>query len=99
LLLAPDFVFVAEGKRLNAPEFMALIKGVNATDVRIELSKVVTHTSGDVGYLLYDAKQSLNMGGRSMIVMETGSVVLRRAGDKWNIALWAATSPPPAPTK
>jgi hypothetical protein len=39
------------------------------------------------------------MGGQSMIVLETGSVVMRRAGDKWNIALWVATSPPPAPTK
>jgi ketosteroid isomerase-like protein len=98
-LLAPDFIFVAEGKRLNGSEFMALIKGVTATEVRIELSNVATHASGDVAYLLYDAKQSLKMGGQSMIVLETGSVVMRRAGDKWNIALWVATSPPPAPTK
>lgn len=94
-LLAPDFVFVVGGERLNASEFIALCKGVKATDVHVELSNVATHTSGDVAYVLYDAKQSLKAAGQSMIALETGSVVLRRAGDKWLIALWTATSPLP----
>jgi hypothetical protein len=92
-LLAPDFVFVAGGKRRDASEFIALCKGVKATEVHIELSNVVTHTNGDMAYILYDAKQSLTMAGQSRIALEMGSVILRRTADKWSIALWTATSP------
>jgi len=97
-LLAPEFLFVAGGKRLDASEFIALCKGVKATDVRIELSHVTTHTDGDVAYILYDATQSLTADGHTMIALETGSVILRRAGGTWIIALWTAASPSPART-
>lgn len=98
-LLTKDFVFVMEGRRLSGPELLTMMKSFQATDVHVQLGQVTTHTSGDVGYLVYDDKESLKVAGQTTNVSETGSVVMRRDGDKWQIALWIVTSPPPAPSK
>jgi len=93
-LLAPDFVFVADGARLNQHAFVAMIKGLGISHPRVQLSNIIAHRSGDVGYLVYDRVESFESHGTAKVVPETGTLVLKRKDARWLIVLWAATSPP-----
>jgi ketosteroid isomerase-like protein len=93
-LLAPDFIFVSDGARLDAKAFVTMIKGLGISHPRVQLSNVVAHQSGDIGYLVYDRLESFESHGVTKAVPEAGSMVLKRHGAGWLIALWTATSPP-----
>jgi ketosteroid isomerase-like protein len=93
-LLAPDFIFVTDGTRFDRMAFVAMIKGLRINHPRIQLSNIVGHRSGDIGYLIYDRIESFQSHGETKVVPETGTIVLERVGTRWLIALWTTTSPP-----
>ena len=94
-LLAPDFVFVTDGARFDRKAFVAMIKGLGISHPRVQLSNVVGHRSGDVGYLVYDRVESFESHRATKVVPETGTMVLTRKGARWRVVLWTTTSPPP----
>jgi ketosteroid isomerase-like protein len=93
-LLAPEFVFVSDGARLDRKAFVAMIKGLGISHPRVQLSNVSGHRSGDVGYLVYDRVERIESHGTTKLVPETGTIVLSRKGARWVIVLWTTTSPP-----
>lgn len=92
-LLTDDFVFVSDGARMGPDAFVAMIKSLGITHPRVRLSNVQSHESGGVAYLVYDRTESFASHGVTRSVPETGTLVLVRAGSRWRIAQWAATSP------
>ena len=93
-LLAPEFLFVSDGARLDADAFVGMIKGLGISHPRVRLSNIVSHQSGSTAYLVYDRLESFESHGASKSVPETGTMVLRRIDGRWLIALWTTTSPP-----
>jgi ketosteroid isomerase-like protein len=93
-LLATDFVFVSDGARFDKKAFVTMIKGLRISHPRVQLSNVVAHRSGDIGYLVYDRLESFESRGVTKRVPEAGTMVLTRRGARWLIALWTTTSPP-----
>lgn len=93
LLLDPRFVFVAEGSRQSAQQFVTMIRGAHITDAHVKLSNVVTYSQGMLGYAIYDYDETASMGGRQRRIRETGTIVFRRAGTRWLMLSWTATSP------
>ena len=98
-LVTDDFAFMFEGKRHAISDLVTMIKGFNATEHTVALRNVVTRTSGDLGYLYYDADESLKVGGAVMNVEEAGSIAFRRTAAGWRMAVWSVSSVPPPPTK
>jgi len=92
-LLAPDFLFISDGTRLEADSFVAMIKSLGITDPRVQLSNVVNHESGNTAYVVYDRVESFESRGTTRTVPETGTIVLTRRDRAWLIALWTTTSP------
>ena len=92
-LLAPDFFFVTDGTRFDRKTFVDMIKGLGISHPRVQLSNIVAHRSGDVGYLVYDRVESFESRGATKVVPETGTMVLTRRDGRWLITLWTATSP------
>ncbi len=92
-LLAPDFVFVTDGTRFDRKTFVDMIKGLGISHPRVQLSNIVAHHAGDVGYLVYDRVESFESRGTTKVVPETGTMVLTRRDGRWLIALWTTTSP------
>ena len=92
-LLAPDFVFVTDGARFDRTAFVAMIKRLGISHPRVQLSNIVAHHAGDVGYLVYDRVESFESRGTTKVVPETGTMVLTRRDGRWLIALWTTTSP------
>jgi ketosteroid isomerase-like protein len=93
-LLAPDFVFVSDGARFDRQAFVGMIKGLGISHPRVQLSNIVAHRIGDVGYLAYDRTESFQSHGATKVVPETGTIVLTRQAARWLIVLWTTTSPP-----
>ena len=62
-LLAPDFVFVTDGARFDRTAFVAMIKRLGISHPRVQLSNIVAHHAGDVGYLVYDRVESFESAG------------------------------------
>jgi len=92
-LLTPDFVFVSDGTRFDRKAFVAMIKALGISHPRVQLSNIVAHRSGDVGYLVYDRVESFESRGTTKVVPETGTMVLTRRDGRWLITLWTTTSP------
>jgi ketosteroid isomerase-like protein len=93
-LLAPDFVFVSDGARMDRQAFVAMIKGLGIRHPRVQLSNITAHRSGSVGYLVYDRVESFESHGAKRVVPETGTIVFARRDGAWLIVLWTTTSPP-----
>jgi hypothetical protein len=92
-LLAPDFLFVSDGERVEADPFVTMIKSLGISHPRVQLSNVVSHESGPTAYLVYDRVESFESRGTTKTLPETGTIVLTRREGAWLIALWTTTSP------
>jgi hypothetical protein len=57
-LLAPDFLFVSDGERVEADPFVTMIKSLGISHPRVQFSSVVSHESGTTAHLVYDRVES-----------------------------------------
>ena len=92
-LLTDDFVFVADGKRLGANDFVAMIKGLGIKDPRVRLSNIDARERSDVAYLIYDRDETIQSGTKTVTYPETGAILVVRERSRWKIAQWTATAP------
>ncbi|HXV86720.1 MAG TPA: nuclear transport factor 2 family protein [Gemmatimonadales bacterium] len=95
MLVTPDFTFVMEGRRLSFADVRTMINTIQPTELDIRLSNPTAHVSGDMGYLLLDDHATFRSGGMPVTAAEVALVVFRRGADRWRIAAWMVTSPPP----
>jgi hypothetical protein len=93
-LLTSDFRFVSDGKRMGPDALVTMIKSLGIRSPRVQLRNIETHRRGEVAYLVYDRDETIDVSGTRHTIPETGSLVLVRAGARWLIAQWTATSPP-----
>ena len=90
---------IGSGTKTTIGELVTLIKAYQITEMHIRLNNVSVHTSGDLGYLIYDDDESFKAGGAMATSTETGLVVFQRGTSGWRMATWAVSSPPPLAVK
>lgn len=94
-LTTRDFILVESGERVPIESVVVAFRAIKPRDAHFTITDVSGERQPDLGYLVYTSKGSYVTGasGSRTSVDGTGSIIFRREGGAWRMAVWTLTGP------